>query len=69
MRKATFFLAVFVITAPVILGLSTDSLGCAVFALVWAFAWWAFFAHTKLGRKLYRKGYRIASEFLGDCDV
>lgn len=69
MRTITLFVAVFVITAPVILGLATDSIGAAVFALVWAYAWWAFFAHTKLGRKLYRKGYRIASSFMGDCDV
>ena len=69
MRKATFLAVVFVIAVPVILGLATDSIGAAVFALVWAFAWWAFFAHTYVGRKLYRKGYRIACEIMGDCDV
>lgn len=69
MRKATFLAVVFVITAPVILGLATDSIGAAVFALSWAFAWWAFFAHTNIGKKLYKRGYRIACEIMGDCDV
>lgn len=69
MRKATFLAVVFVIAVPVILGLATDSIGAAVFALVWAFAWWAFFACTKFGKKTYRKGYRIACEIMGDCDV
>lgn len=65
----TFLAVVFVITAPVILCLATDSIGCVVFAFAYAFAWWAFFAHTNIGKKLYKRGYRIACEIMGDCDV
>lgn len=69
MRKITFMAVITVIVLPVILGLATDSIGAAVFALVWASAWWAFFACTNIGKKLYKRGYRIACEIMGDCDV
>ncbi len=38
-----------------------------LFALAWGAMWWVFFSSTKIGRKAFRKGYRIASGLMQDC--
>lgn len=55
------------VMCPVFLGLMCNELTPAIFALAWGGAWWAFFTSTKIGRKMYRKGYRIASGLMQDC--
>lgn len=66
---AIFWVVLFVVTTPVILGLMTDEIKPALFALVWGGSWWLFFTRTSCGKKAFRKGYRIACDIMGDCDV
>lgn len=54
---------------PVLLGLMTDEISYGLFAVAWAAMWWVIFTRTDTGKKLYRKGYRIAASIMGDCDV
>lgn len=67
MEKLALFTGAFIVCVPVIIGLSTDEILPSLAALAWAAAWWFFFRRTKVGRKAYRKGYRIASHLMQDC--
>lgn len=67
MKKAILFIVAFIVCAPVFVGLSADSLPASLFALAWGAAWWVFFTSTKIGRRMYRKGYRIAATIMQDC--
>lgn len=57
------------VMVPVFLGLMCDELTPVILALAWGAMWWAIFTHTKSGKKVFRKGYRIACRIMGDCDV
>ena len=64
------FWAIFcLVCVPVLLGLMTDKISYGIFAIAWAAMWWAIFTRTDCGKKAFRKGYRIASNIMGDCDV
>ena len=64
---AIFWAVCALVMCPVFLGLMCDELAPAIFALAWGAMWWAFFTSTKIGRRMYRKGYRIAATIMQDC--
>lgn len=64
-----FWAILCLVCIPVFFGLMCDEIMPALFALAWGAMWWVFFSSTKIGRKVYRKGYRIACSIMGDCDV
>ena len=69
MKTLALFAVAFIVTAPVIMGIATDSILFNVCALIWAGCWWLFFTRTELGRKTFKKGSQIASDIMGNCDV
>lgn len=69
MKTLALFSVAFIVTAPVILGLAIDSVLFNVCALIWGACWWLFFSRTNVGRKAFKKGYKIACETMGDVDV
>lgn len=64
-----FWAVLSLVMVPIFLGLMTDQISYVILALAWGAMWWVFFSSTKIGRKVYRKGYRIACRIMGDCDV
>ncbi len=66
MKKAILFVVAFIVCAPVLLGLATDSFVYSLSAVIYGAAWYLFFTHTNSGRKLLRKGYRIACTIMQD---
>lgn len=69
MKNVIFFAVAFVVTAPVIMGIATDSILFNVCAIIYGGLWYIFFTHTKVGRKALKKGYRIACKLMSSCDV
>lgn len=69
LNYAIFWAVCALVMVPVFLGLMCDEIMPALFAIAWGAMWWVFFSSTKIGRKVYRKGYRIACSIMGDCDV
>lgn len=67
MKHLIFWAVLSLVCVPVILGLMSNELTPALFALAWGGAWWWLFTSTKIGRKMYRKGYRIAATIMQDC--
>lgn len=61
-----FWAILLVVMVPVMLGLMTDSILFAICSILWGAMWWAIFTHTKRGKSLLFKGYRIAAAILGD---
>ena len=66
MNKVTFWAISILITGPVILGLITDKLTPGIFAICWAYMWYAVFTKTARGRKMFRRGYKIAASIMQD---
>lgn len=64
-----FWAVLSLVMVPIFLGLMTDKISYGIFAISWAAMWWAIFTRTDCGKKAFRKGYRIASSIMGDCDV
>ena len=64
-----FWAILCLVCVPVLFGLMTDQISCGIFAISWAAMWWAIFTRTKSGKKVFRKGYRIACTIMGDCDM
>ena len=69
MKHAIFFAVTFIVIVLVLLGLMTDEVGPAIFSIIYGGLWWLFFKHTRIGRKMFRIGYRIAYKFMNDADV
>lgn len=67
MKHFIFWAVLSLVCVPVIIGLMSNEIAPALFALVWAAIWWAFFTNTRAGRKMYRKGYKIACGIMQDC--
>lgn len=66
MNKVIFWAISALITGPVILGLMTDELIPGIFAICWAYMWYAVFTKTARGRKMFRRGYKIAASIMQD---
>lgn len=66
---AIFWAVCALVSFPVFVGLMTDEIMPGIFAIAWAAMWWAIFTRTDCGKKAFRKGYRIASSIMGDCDM
>ena len=64
-----FWAVLSLVMVPIFLGLMTDQISYAILAIAWGVMWWAIFTRTKSGKKVFRKGYRIACRSMGDCDV
>ena len=64
-----FWAVLGLVMVPIFLGLMTDQISYAILAIAWGVMWWAIFTRTKSGKKVFRKGYRIACRIMGDCDV
>ena len=64
-----FWAVLSLVMVPIFLGLMTDQISYAILAIAWGVMWWAIFTRTKSGKKVFRKGYRIACRIMGDCDV
>ena len=70
MKNYILFWAVLcIVVVPVILGLMVDLVTYNLFAVCYAAVWWIIFNKTKEGRKVFRKGYKIACSIMGDCDI
>lgn len=69
MEKAIFWAVCALVFVPIFLGLMSDELSGGIFAVVWGLLVWRFFLHTKRGRKMYRKGYEIASQIMTAADA
>lgn len=66
MKKTAFWVISTLVTAPVMLGLMSDDLGPGIFAVCWAYVWYAVFTKTARGRKMFRRGYKIAASIMQD---
>lgn len=64
-----FWAVLSLVMVPIFLGLMTDQISYVILAIAWGAMWWAIFTRTKSGKKVFRKGYRIACSIMGDCDV
>lgn len=67
MKHFIFWAVLSLVCVPVIIGLMSNEIAPALFALAWGGAWWWLFTSTKIGRKMYRKGYKIACGIMQDC--
>lgn len=69
MKTLALFVVAFIVTAPVIMGIATDSILFNVCALIWGACWWLFFSRTKSGKRAFLRGYKTASKLMRDIDV
>lgn len=67
MKHLIFWAVLSLVCVPVILGLMCNEIAPAIFALAWGAMWWAFFTSTKIGRRIFLKGYKIAATIMQDC--
>ena len=67
MKKLIFWVVLTIVCVPVILGIMSNELTPAICALAWGAIWWAIFTSTKIGRRMFLKGYRIAATIMQDC--
>ena len=67
MKHLIFWAVLSLVCVPVILGLMCDEIAPAIFALAWGAMWWWLFSSTKIGRRMYRIGYKIACGIMQDC--
>lgn len=69
MKHLIFWAVLSLVCVPVIIGLISNEIAPALFALVWAAAWWWLFSSTKIGRRAFIKGYKIACSIMSGADV
>lgn len=66
MKKIAFWVISTLVTAPAMLGFMSNDLGPALFAICWSYMWYVIFTKTARGRKIFRKGYKIAASIMQD---